>query len=58
MPSAWTQGFGAFGRGQKRTDNPHEKGTKEFELWDAGWKDHADHQRAKEAALDSIGWFG
>ena len=26
--------------------------------WLAGWHDQDDHMRAKDEALDSIGWFG
>lgn len=58
MATPWEEGFRASRAGKTIHENPFAPFTREHDSWQAGWQDYDEHDAAKAAALDSIGWFG
>ena len=58
MTTAYEEGFEARLCGQGRDLNPYKSDTRESAHWLGGWLDQDYHLKERDAALDSIGWFG
>jgi hypothetical protein len=58
MATPYEEGFRAYLRGEPMTENPYPGWMDVHGQWNDGWREHERHQRDKDAALDSIGWFG
>lgn len=58
LDGPYEEGFDARLAGKDAEAVPYAKLTERWFEWLDGWKDQDHHLRQRDAALDSIGWFG